>query len=182
MGITEILNTQNLDTKTSLRKISNPDNGAIRANFSRILQGAQQKCPYDNLAKDGVIEYNGVTFVCDYEKNALCLGDMSNPKRVMNISLPSGGVLKVNYDNIGDLTQAAGMFSPADLNAIMRAITKYNLCTSKLNELDDAEIETVEEATADNDETVREKDSNTDSYINNDDRDLYLNYEQRLKR
>ena len=147
MGITEILNTQNLDTKTALRKIQNPNCEEARETFSKIFANEQLKCPYSNLAKDGVIEYKGVTFVCDYKKNALCLGDMSNPKKVMNISLPSGGVLKVNYDNIGELTQAAGMFSPADLNAIMKAIAMYNQCTSKLNEIDEAEAEIVEDAT-----------------------------------
>lgn len=30
--------------------------------------------------------------------------------------------LKVNVDNLGDLAKAAGMFTPKDLNAIMRAI------------------------------------------------------------
>ena len=86
-------------------------------------------------------------FVCDYKRNSICLGDMSNPKNVLNISLPSGGNLKVNVDNFGDLSKAAGMFSPADLNAIMRAIAQYNHCTKKLNELDEEEIETVENVT-----------------------------------
>ena len=40
-----------------------------------------------------------------------------------------------------------GMFSPADLNAIMKAIAMYNQCTSKLNEIDEAEAEIVEDAT-----------------------------------
>ena len=103
-------------------------------------------CPYSNLAKDGVIEYKGVTFCCDYRHNAITLGDMSNPKKVLNIGLPSGGVLKVNVDNFGDLAKASGMFTPADLNAIMKAIQTYNHCTSKLNEIEDEENESPEEA------------------------------------
>ena len=84
---------------------------------------------------------------------------MSNPKNVLNIRLPSGGNLKVNVDNFGDLSKAAGMFSPADFNAIMRAIAQYNHCTKKLNELDEEEIETVENVTdkADDQAEVKEE-------------------------
>ena len=75
---------------------------------------------------------------------------MSDEKKVLNVPLPSGGHLKVNVDNFGDIGRAAGMFSPADLNAIMRAIAQYNHCTSKLNEIEDEEDEAVEEATENN--------------------------------
>ncbi|MCR4616773.1 MAG: hypothetical protein K5669_01160 [Lachnospiraceae bacterium] len=34
--------------------------------------------------------------------------------------------LKVNVDNIGDISKAAGMFTPEDLEAIMRAI--HHVC------------------------------------------------------
>ena len=39
------------------------------------------------------------------------------------------------------------MFSPADLNAIMRAVSEYNHCTKKLNELEEEKIETAEAVT-----------------------------------
>ena len=134
--------------------------------FSKILGEKQPKCPYSHLAKDGLIEYNGVIFVCDYKRNSICLGDMSNPKNVLNISLPSGGNLKVNVDSFGDLSKAAGMFSPADLNAIMRAIAQYNHCTKKFNELDEEEIETIENVTdkADDRAEVKEE-ANTDRSV-----------------
>ena len=36
--------------------------------FGQKLQAeTEKKCPYSFLAKDGVIQYNGVTFVCDYK-------------------------------------------------------------------------------------------------------------------
>ena len=38
----------------------------------------------------------------------------------------------MNVDNIGDISKAAGMFTPEDLEAIMRAIHEYNHCTRKL--------------------------------------------------
>lgn len=146
MGVTEISYSQVMDSMTpALREKPTGDveKGVL---FSTMLEGKRQKCPYDYLAKDGVIEYNGVTFVCDYKKNSICLGDMTNPKEVLNISLPSGGSLKVNINNLDDLTKATGMFSPADLNAIMRAIAQYNHCTSKLNEIEEEENESVESA------------------------------------
>jgi len=147
MGASEVLSMQGLEPATWAKSEGKTDNVARGSSFSEILKGEQKKCPYSHLAKDGLIEYNGVIFVCDYKRNSICLGDMSNPKNVLNISLPSGGNLKVNVDNLGDLSKAAGMFSPADLNAIMRAIAQYNHCTKKLNELDEEEIETVENVT-----------------------------------
>lgn len=158
MGINEVQNAKSFDL-LSLQGERKTDSTDRSSSFSKILGEKQQKCPYSHLAKDGLIEYNGVTFVCDYKTNSICLGDMSNPKNVLNISLPCGGNLKVNVDNFGDLSKAAGMFSPADLNAIMRAIAQYNHCTKKLNELDEEEIETVENVTdkADDQAKVKEE-------------------------
>lgn len=45
--------------------------------FGQKLQAeTEKKCPYSFLAKDGVIQYKGVTFVCDYKQNAITLGNM----------------------------------------------------------------------------------------------------------
>lgn len=147
MGINGLSYSQAMDTlKPTLQ--DKPTEQVQRGTlFSELMDTGAKKAPYSYLAKDGIVEYNGVTFVCDYKKNALCLGDVSNPKDILNIPLPSGGCLKVNKDNIGDLQRAVGMFSPADLNAIMRAIAQYNHCTSKLNEIDEEEEETIESAT-----------------------------------
>ena len=146
MGINEVQNAKSLELMASQgeRKAASVDRST---SFSKIFGDTQLKCPYSHLAKDGLIEYNGVVFVCDYKRNSICLGDVSDSKNVLNICLPSGGNLKVNVDNLGDLSKAAGMFTPADLNAIMRAIAQYNHCTKKLNELDEEEIETVENVT-----------------------------------
>ncbi len=128
---------------TRARQTVKAEGIAKSGSFTQISAEKPKTCPYDYLAKDGLIEYNGVAFVCDYKTNSICLGDMSNEKDVLNISLPSGGNLKVNVNNFGDLAKAAGMFSPSDLNAIMRAIAQYNHCTSKLNELEEEETETI---------------------------------------
>lgn len=123
------------------------------------------KCPYSNLAKDGIIEYNGVTFCCDYKHNAITLGDVvSNPKKVLTIGLSGGGVLKVNVDNLDDLGKASGMFSPADLNAIMRAIQTYKHCTSKLNEIEDEENESPEEIAQDDETAEASKNTSLEDY------------------
>ena len=84
------------------------------------------KVPYGHLAKDGVIEYNGVVFTCD-EKN------------VLNIPLSGGGHLKVNRNSIGLLSKAASMFSPEDLNLIMRAIAEDTKIQSVKKEIEDEE-------------------------------------------
>lgn len=97
------------------------------------------KVPYGHLAKDGVIEYKGVVFVCDELTNSICLGDMTDKKKVLNITLSGGGHLKVNRDNIGQLSKAIGMFSPEDINLILRAIHQDTKIQSMQNEIEDLE-------------------------------------------
>jgi len=112
--------------------------------------------PYEYLAHDGVISYNGVIFTCNEEWHAICLGNMSDRKNVLTIPLSEGGSLMVHRDNFGDLTAAISMFSPEDANLIMRAIADDKKAQKTLNEIeedknsigDDAE-ENVLEDTAD---------------------------------
>ncbi|MCM1057555.1 MAG: hypothetical protein NC517_08110 [Firmicutes bacterium] len=100
---------------------------------------AASKVPYGYLAKDGVITYNGVTFVCDEKTNSICLGNMEDKSQVITVALSGGGHLKVNRNNIGDLSKAVGMFSPEDLNLIMRAIAQDTKIQSVKREIDDME-------------------------------------------
>lgn len=96
----------------------------IREEAIQRLVG-KRSAPYSALAdQNGNVVYNGVTFLCDYEKNTLCLGDVSNPDNCLNIPLEKGGNLIVNRENIDGLIEAIGMFSPADINRIMQAIAK----------------------------------------------------------
>lgn len=97
------------------------------------------KVPYGYLAKDGVITYNGVTFVCDERTNSICLGNVEDKSQVITVALSGGGHLKVNRKNIGELSRAAGMFSPEDLNLIMRAIAQDTKIQSVKKEIDDME-------------------------------------------
>jgi len=151
MGLNSVSGMRSMDLAKNVTGTEKNEGVTRGTSFAAILNGEHQKCPYGHMAKNNMIEYNGVTFMCDYDTNSICLGDMSDPKKVLNISLPSGGNLKVNVDSIGGLSKAAGMFSPADLNAIMRAISQYNHFTSKLNEMDAKEAETVENLAADSD-------------------------------
>lgn len=102
-----------------------------------LNESTKSKVPYSHLAKDGVIEYNGVTFVCDEETSSICLGDMRDEKNVITIALSKGGHLKVHRDNLGDLSKAIGMFSPEDVNRILRAIAKDNKAREVQNEIEE---------------------------------------------
>lgn len=128
---------------------SNPISSAMKA----------PKVPYGRLAKDGVIIYNGVCFVCDELTNSICLGDMTDKKNVLNIPLSGGGHLKVNRNSIGLLSKAAGMFSPEDLNLIMRAIAQDKKLQDMQNEIED------QKANVGNELSSEETDSETETEV-----------------
>ncbi len=112
----------------------------VESNIKEVLvarTGGSLDVPYGYLAKDGVIEYNGVIFVCDKIHNAICLGDMTDESNVLNIPLSEGGCLKVNRDNIGDLAKAISMFSPEDIRRIMEAIATDAKCQQMQQEMDE---------------------------------------------
>ncbi|MCH5249856.1 MAG: hypothetical protein J1E98_07980 [Lachnospiraceae bacterium] len=116
--------------------------------------------PYGYLAKNGVIEYNGVTFVCDKEHKAIHLGDTSNMKNCIRISLSKGGCLIVNRENLADLARAIGMFSPEDVNLIMRAIAEDAKIQQMKKQIDD--VTSGEELA---EEVEEEQDSEDDEAI-----------------
>jgi hypothetical protein len=160
MGITAISNDYLMGSyKSSLEK-ENTSGAEGVGSFGRTLKAeTEKKCPYSFLAKDGVIQYKEVTFVCDYEQNAITLGNMYEKEKVLKIALPSGGSLHVNVDNLDTLAKAAGMFTPEDLKAIMRAISEYNHCTRKRMEMEEEKTETAEEAAAESETPDAEKES-----------------------
>lgn len=161
MIITNAYNDMFVDRVKSTNRgatVGKTDHFVNSQTFANILERQQENdFPYGSMAKDGIIEYNGVVFVGDPKSHSISLGDVSDPKKVLNISLPSGGNLKVNTDNLEELSRAAGMFSPEDLNAILRAIEQYKHCASKLKEIDDMENEigeTPDEKKIDEEEDV----------------------------
>jgi len=110
------------------------------SNIKEVLvarTGGTLDVPYGYLAKNGVIEYNGVIFVCDEVHNAICLGDMTDEANVLSIPLTEGGCLKVNRDNLNDLAKAISMFSPEDIKKIMEAIATDAKCQQMQQEMDE---------------------------------------------
>lgn len=122
------------------------------------------KVPYGHLAKDGVIIYNGVLFTCDERSNSICLGDVTDPKKVINITLSGGGHLKVNRDNLEQLGKAIGMFSPEDVNLIMRAIHQDTKVQSMQKEIEDLEAAVGEQITSGNDSAETDNGLDSSSY------------------
>lgn len=115
--------------------------------------------PYSYLAdENGVIEYNGVVFTTDREKNWLCLGDVSNLDNVIRVPLSGGGCLMVNRNCIGALGRAIGMFSPEDINRILRALkmdAKVQEMKKEIEEMEDGIGKTNEQQYADSAEAAR---------------------------
>ncbi|MBQ8038308.1 MAG: hypothetical protein IJ274_00285 [Lachnospiraceae bacterium] len=112
----------------------------VESNIKEVLvarTGGTLDVPYGYLAKDGVIEYNGVIFVCDEVHNAICLGDMTDESEVLSIPLTEGGCLKVNRDNISDLAKSISMFSTEDIRRIMEAIATDAKCQQMQQEMDE---------------------------------------------
>ena len=119
--------------------------------FSDSLTTDGKTVPYGAMAKDGIIKYKGVIFTCDYENNRICLGDVSDKNKCINIALSGGGSLVVNRENLGDLSRAIGMFSPEDVNLILRALARDKQIQKMQHEIDD--MENGEEAQ----QVIREK-------------------------
>lgn len=97
----------------------------------------EKHAPYDYLATDGCINYHGVTFFCDAEKNQISLGDVSDPHQCLIVSLEDGGTLVVNHDCIGDLGRAITMFTPEDQKRIMYAVSMYKKAKEMEQEIED---------------------------------------------
>ena len=87
--------------------------------------------------ENGIVEYKGVVFQCDYENNRICLGDVSNSKNCISVPLEKGGCLVFNRNNIDDLVRAIDMFSPEDINRIMRAIAEDAKVRQTLAQIED---------------------------------------------
>ena len=70
------------------------------------------------------------------------------------------------------------MFSPADLNAILRAIAQYNHCTRKLNEIDEEENEIVESVAGQSDVSAEETVDDINIGSSNLFREAVLNFKE----
>lgn len=129
------------------------------------------RCPYgENADSSGTIVYNGVAFSCDSDR--LCLGDVSNPKKCLSIHLTSGSLV-VNTDNLDSLSQAMGMFTPEDVNLIMRAISEYQKIKDKLNEIEDDKMNVGQDRSTGN--TDKDKSAGNQAYhvLKNNKEDIF---------
>lgn len=143
-------------------KAQAPVTRGVRLN--RRIEG-KDKVPYGEMAEDGVIEYKGVVFVCDYDHNRLTLGDTSNEKNCINIPLSGGGSLLVNRNNLDALSKAIGMFCPEDVNRILRALAQDKKIREMEKELDDMENGDSVENNADTDSSESVNDGEESSKI-----------------
>lgn len=129
--------------------------------YKEALPQKNQGAPYSYLAnEDGVIEYNGVIFTLDNERKWLCLGniDLNHMEQVIRIPLSEGGCLMVNRDSVGDLAKAIGMFSPEDINRILRALKldgKIQQMKHEIEEMEDGIGKSSEEQNADSGESAK---------------------------
>ncbi len=113
-------------------------------NFSELIQlpgrdMSGKRAPYDELAENGEIIYNGVVFRCDYEHNQLHLGDTTDKNKCLNIPLSGGGCLVVNRGNLDGLKDAIGMFSAEDQYLILRALSMEKKIQELRGEIEEAD-------------------------------------------
>ena len=175
---------ENLEAAEENDKALAPVTRGVRLNHR--IEG-KDKVPYGEMAENGVIEYEGVVFVCDYDHNRLTLGDTSNEKNCINIPLSGGGSLLVNRDNIDDLSRAIGMFSPEDVKRILEALAKDNKIQQMKKELDDMEngddVDNSEEAseTADTDKAAGTDPSGTAGEPGKEDLSLMAQIKEKMQ-
>ena len=150
------------------------DRGLVERNMKITENLYKEATSYSYLAnEDGVIEYNGVIFTLDNERKWLCLGniDLNHMDQVIRVPLSEGGCLMVNRDSIGDLAKAIGMFSPEDINRILRALKmdgKIQQMKHEIEEMEDGIGKSSEEQNADSVESAKEaaeKSEKTNGFI-----------------
>lgn len=137
MKITDSMRSKET-VKTEKPDIINTISDIVSDEAIQKIIGKRKNAPYSVLAdENGMVKYNDVVFQCDYEKNRLCLGDVSNPNNCISVSLENGGCLVFNRDSIDALSAAIGMFSPEDINRIMRAIAQDAKVRQMKQEIED---------------------------------------------
>lgn len=115
----------NMDNVIKQPDIGDTIDDMVSDEMIQKLLGNDRRAPYSAMANEnGIIEYKGVIFQCDYENNRLCLGNVSDTRDCITVELEGGGILIFNRANIDDLVRAIDMFSPADITRIMRAIAE----------------------------------------------------------
>ena len=159
LGINDIRNTQNIQNLKSAKRQDDSFAETIQLP-NRDMSGGH--APYDYLAEDGEINYNGVIFQLDTKQNQLLLGDTSDKSKCLNIQLSGGGYLVVNKDNLGQLSDAISMFNAKDRFLIggkaytqkewNQTIDRFDEAEENLQEqVDQAEEDAVKKAMSESD-------------------------------
>lgn len=133
------------ETLSKLVKYKKKDTLELSKEYLASQDTGKSKVPYEELEEDGLITYNGVTYVCDQLDHAICLGDMTDTNNVIEIPLSEGGSLRVNRDKLGDLSKSIGMFSPEDVKRILQAIATDNRARAMKEEADNIEDRAFED-------------------------------------
>ena len=136
LGINDIRNTQNIQNLKSAKRQDDSFADTIQLP-NRDMSGGH--APYDYLAKDGEINYNGVIFQLDTKQNQLLLGDTSDKSKCLNIQLSGGGYLVVNKDNLGQLSDAISMFNAKDQFLILNALMMERKIKETKGEIEEAD-------------------------------------------
>lgn len=131
-----IVKDQNGDNNNQDNDLLNSSKVRGQELFDRI--NGKKKAPYSGLAdENGMIEHNGVIFQCDYRTNSINLGDVNDRDNVLTIPLTEGGCLNVHRDSLGQLSKAISLFSPADINLILRAIAQDTKVQQMKHQIED---------------------------------------------
>jgi len=102
---------------------------------------------------DKVVFHNGVCVQITKDAvmgNSITIGGSNNPKWI-HVST-SVGTVNIDLNDLDSLAKCVDMFSPEDLNAILREITKAKQAQDTMREIDDLESETVEQVQKKEDE------------------------------
>ena len=151
-------NRGNIDTADLIRKTvsSKPDYMPYAGNHV-----VKNKNEYFAMAKDDMIVYQGVVFMCDRLTDTLTLGDVSDPNNCIRVGLSKGGSLLFNRNDAGSLMNAITMFSPEDQERIVKAIQIDNMAQKARKDVEDAKSG---ESVRSSDEAETDTDRNEESY------------------
>ena len=153
-------NRGNIDTADLIRKTvsSKPDYMPYAGNHV-----VKNKNEYFAMAKDDMIVYQGVVFMCDRLTDTLTLGDVSDPNNCIRVGLSKGGSLLFNRNDAGSLMNAITMFSPEDQERIVKAIQIDNMAQKARKDVENAKSG---ESVRSSDEAETDTDRNEESYEN----------------
>ncbi|MCM1283295.1 MAG: hypothetical protein NC180_07355 [Muribaculaceae bacterium] len=131
---------KNMKSGDFAARLGEAEAAITREGFGHLNEDPDRNKYFRLADANGLINYKGVIFQCDYDTNTLTLGDCSDRSKCLHIPLSGGGSLLVNRDSLGDLNAAISMFSAEDIGRILRAIELDKLARDNEMELADEEF------------------------------------------